>query len=165
MEQKSYFRKEAGKHHYFWDIFTTTLIVCHVSMVSCAGFAASDSFQSSLEDAGRQYACPGEVVNYTCTVVDTSGSIGSSVWRGTAFNCPTSSSVISLLHSLFNSSTGVTGTCNDGAITAESVYVVDNCFTSRLMVNVSSGLNETTVECTLSGTRVVGSLTILIPGM
>ena len=166
MEQKSYFRKEAGKHHYFWDIFTTTLIVCHVSMVSCAGFAASDSFQSSLEDAGRQYACPGEVVNYTCTVVDTTGNppLGFSVWRGTAFNCPVSSNVISLGHSLFSTS-GASGTCTNGAITAESVGVVDNCYTSRLMVTASPELNETTVECTFSGVRVVGSRTILIQGM
>ena len=135
--------------------------------VSCAGFAASDSFQSGLEDAGRQYACPGEVVNYTCTVVDTSGNppIGSSAWRGTAFNCPRASNVISLGHSLFNSSIGVTGTCTNGAITAESVGIVNTCFKSKLMVNVSSALNETTVECTLSGLRVVGSHTILIPGM
>ena len=135
-------------------------------MVSPAGFAASDSFQSNLEDAGRQYACPGEVVNYTCTIVDTSGNppIGSSLWRGTAFNCPGSGNVVSLGHSLFNSSAGVTDTCNSGAITAESVGVVDNCYTSRLMVTVSPALNETTVECTLSGVRVVGSRTILIAG-
>ena len=138
----------------------------HVSIVSCAGFAASDSFQSGLENAGRQYACPGEVVNYTCTVVDTSGNppIGFSVWRGTALNCPTSSNEISLRHSSFSTS-GISGTCTGGAITAESVGVVDNCFISRLMVNVSSGLNETTVECSLSGTRVVGNDTILIQGM
>ena len=135
-------------------------------MVSCAGFAASDSFQLSLEDAGRQYACPGEVVNYTCTIVDTSGNppIGSSIWRGTAFNCPTSSNAISLAHSSFNTS-GASGSCTGGAITAESVGVVDNCYTSRLMVTASVGLNETTVECTLSGLRVVGSRTILIAGM
>ena len=135
-------------------------------MVSCAGFAASDSFQSGLEDAGRQYACPGEVVNYTCTVVDTTGNppLGSSVWRGTAFNCPTSSNVISLSHPLFSAS-AASGTCTNGAITAENVGVVDNCFTSRLMVTASVGLNETTVECTLSGVRVVGSRTILIAGM
>ena len=135
-------------------------------MVSCAGFAASDSFQSGLEDAGRQYACPGEVVNYTCTVVDTTGNppIGSSVWRGTAFNCPGISNVISLSHPLFNAS-AASGTCTNGAITAEGVDVVDNCFTSRLMVTASVGLNETTVECTLSGVRVVGSRTILIAGM
>ena len=135
-------------------------------MVSCAGFAASDSFQSSVEDAGRQYACPEEVVNYTCTIVDTSGNppIGSSIWRGTAFNCPTSSNAISLVHSSFNTS-GAIDTCTGGAITAESVGVVDNCYTSRLMVTASVGLNETTVECTLSGTRVVGSRTILIAGM
>ena len=134
-------------------------------MISPAGFTASDIFQSGLEDAGRQYACPGEVVNYTCTIVDTSGNppIGSSLWRGTAFNCPTSSNGISLRHSLFSTS-GATGTCNNGAITAESVGVVDNCYTSRLMVTVSSELNETTVECTLSGVRVVGSRTMLIAG-
>ena len=135
-------------------------------MIFCTGYAASDSFQSSLEDAGRQYACPGEVVNYTCTVVDTSGNppIGSSVWRGTAFDCSGSANVISLGHSMFNTS-GATGTCNNGAITAESVGVVDNCYTSRLMVTVSPALNDTTVECTLSGARVVGSRTILIAGM
>ena len=131
----------------------------------CTGYAASDSFQSGLEDAGRQYACPGEVVNYTCTVVDTSNPpIGFSVWRGTAFNCPVSSNGIFLIHSLFNTS-GVSGTCNNGAITAESVGVVDSCYTSRLMVTVSVALNGTTVECTLSGVRVVGSRTLLIAGM
>ena len=134
-------------------------------MVSPAGFAATDSFQSSLEDSGRQYACPGEVVNYTCTVVDPSGNppIGSTVWRGTAFNCPGVSNVISLGHSIFNT-TGASGMCNSGAITAESVGVVDSCYTSRLMVTVSPALNETTVECTLSGVRVVGTRTILIAG-
>ena len=131
----------------------------------CTGFAASDSFQSGLEDAGRQYASPAEVMNYTCTVVDTSNPpIGSSLWRGTAFNCPVSSNTISLRHSLFSTS-GATGTCTNGAITAESVGVVDNCYTSRLMVTVNPALNGTTVECTLSGVRVVGSRTLLIPGM
>ena len=130
------------------------------------GYAASDSFQSGLEDAGRQFACPGEVVNYTCTIVDTSNPpIGSSVWRGTAFNCPVVFNGISLRHSSFSTSGGATGTCASGAITAESVGVVDNCYTSRLMVTVSPALNETTVECTLSGVRFVGSRTILIAGM
>ena len=132
--------------------------------MSSAGFAASDSFRSSLEDAGRQYARPGEVVNYTCTIVDTSPN-GSSVWRGTAFNCPSSGNEISLRHSLFNTSGGASGTCTGGALTAESVGVVDNCYTSRLMVTVSPALNGTTVECTLSSVRVMGNSTILIAGM
>ena len=102
-------------------------------------------------------------MNYT--VVDISNPpIGSSVWRGSAFDCPGVSNVILLGHSLFSTS-GVSGTCTNGAITAESVNVVDNCYTSRLMVTVSSGLNGTTVECTLSGVRVVGSCTLLIAGM
>ena len=131
--------------------------------MSPAGFAASDSFQSGLENAGRQYACPEEVVNYTCTVVDSNPPFSSSVWRGTALDCPPSDT-ISLSHSLF-STTGTSGTCNSGAITAESVSVDGNCFTSRLLVNVSVGLNESTVECSLSGVRVVGSHTILIAGI
>ena len=133
-------------------------------MVSCAGFAASDSFQSGLEHAGRQYACPGEVVNYTCTVVDPNAPILSvTIWRGTALDCPPSDT-ISLSHSLYNT-TGTSVSCAGGAITVESVSVVNNCFTSRLMVTAISGLNDTTVECTLSGVRVVGSRTILIAGM
>ena len=109
---------------------------------------------------------PGEVVNYTCTFVDpTNPPIGSSVWRGTALNCPGSVNGISLGHSLSNTSGGATDTCTSGAITAESVNVVDNCYTSRLMVTISPALNGTTVECTLSGVRVVGNHTILIAGM
>ena len=103
-------------------------------------------------------------MNYTCTIVDTSNPpIGSSIWRGTAFDCPGSMNEISLRHSLFNAS-GASGSCSSGAITAESVGVVDNCYTSTLMVNVSPALNGTTVECTLSSVRVVGSRTILIAG-
>ena len=131
--------------------------------MSSAGFAASDSFRSSLEDVGRQYARPGEVVNYTCTVVDNAGTLNT-FWRGTAFNCPATTNVIPLTHVLFNS--GISGTCTDGAITAESVGVVDNCYTSRLMVTVTPALNGTTVECTLSLSGMgIGNLTILIAGM
>ena len=106
-------------------------------------------------------------MNYTCTIVDTSGNppIGFSVWRGTAFNCPVVFNEISLRHSSFNTSGGATGTCASGAITAESVGVADNCYTSRLMVTVTPALNGSTVECTLSGVRAVGSRTILIAGM
>ena len=101
-------------------------------------------------------------MNYTCTVVDNAGT-GSTFWRGTAFNCPPSN-IISLSHQLFNIA-GDSGTCNNGAITAESVGVVDNCYTSRLMVTVSSELNETTVECTLVVVGVgVGNRTLLVAG-
>ena len=130
--------------------------------MSIAGFAVNNSFRSSLEDAGRQYARPGEVVNYTCTVVDNAGT-GSTFWKGTAFNCPPSN-IISLAHQLFNIA-GDSGTCNNGAITAESVGVVDNCYTSRLMVTVSSELNDTTVECTLVVVGMgVGNRTLLVAG-
>ena len=103
-------------------------------------------------------------MNYTCTVVDPNAPILSlTIWRGTALDCPPSNT-ISLSHSLYNT-TGTSVSCAGGAITAESVGVVNNCFTSRVMVTVSPALNGTTVECTLSGVRVVGSRTILISGM
>ena len=128
-----------------------------------AGFASNNSFVSSLADAGRQYGCPGEVVNYTCTVVDNAGTLNT-FWRGTAFSCSATSNVIVLANVLFNA--GVSGTCTNGAITAEGVGVVDNCYTSRLMVTVSPALNETTVECAMSLSGVgVGNSILLIAGM
>ena len=101
-------------------------------------------------------------MNYTCTVVD--DGRGSTFWRGTAFNCPPSN-VISLSHQLFNIG-GDTGMCTSGAITGESVGVVDNCYTSRLLVTASPGLNDTTVECTLVLAGMgVGNRTLLVAGM
>ena len=135
----------------------------HWLIISPAGFAVNNSFQSDLEDAGRQFACPEEVVNYTCTVVDTNIPLAFTLWRGTTlFTCP--GSQIILIHLSFSTS-GASDSCNNGAITAESVGVEDNCFTSRLMVTVSPTLNETTIECTLAGVTIAGSDTLLIAGI
>ena len=147
-----------------WGISSSAQITLYkLYHMSPAGFASNNSFVSSLEDAGRQYGCPGEVVNYTCTIVDTTGGL-TTFWRGTAFSCSATSNVIPLTHALFNS--GISGMCTNGAITAASVGVVDNCYTSRLMVTVSPALNETTVECTLSLSGMgIGNSTLLVAGM
>ena len=65
------------------------------------------------------------------------------LWSGTAFDCATNE--IILRHNEFND--GSSGECNQGAIIAQSVGVQDTCFTSQLHVNISSALNNKTVNC------------------
>lgn len=86
--------------------------------------------------------CSGDVLTYECRVVDGSAT----VWRGSAFDCPSSGGEIVLRHSQVASG-GAVGVCNNGAIVGQGVSVVDNCFTSQLNVTLSSRLNGKSVEC------------------
>ena len=84
--------------------------------------------------------------------------VGSTVWRGSAFNCPLGEIV--LRHSEFIDSTG---TCSDGAIVARGVSVDDNRYTSRLNVTQSSSLNGESIVCAhhnSSGTTVIGTFLV-----
>jgi hypothetical protein len=105
-------------------------------------------------------ACLGEVLTFTCTVVD-SGN-GATVWGGSAFNC--ASNEIILLHPSFNR--GTSGECNDRAIIGESVSMSDDgtCFTSKLNVTVSIRLSNKTVYCSNSGVQSIGSSKIKVAG-
>ena len=80
---------------------------------------------------------------------------GSTIWRGTAFNC--AGNEIVLRHSRFSESNGVSGECNSGTIVGQSIRVNDNCYTSQLEVNVTAELHNTTVIC------LVNSNTTIIP--
>ena len=84
-------------------------------------------------------ACPNEVLIFTCTTV---GS-GATIWGGSAFQCSTRE--IILRHNAFDGETPQSGDCN--GIVGESVRVQDNCYTSRLRVPVSAGVNNRTVHC------------------
>ena len=100
--------------------------------------------------------CAGEILTFECNV----RGVGSTVWRGSAFNCPLTEIV--LRHSQFIDSTG---TCNDGAIVARGVSVESNCYTSRLNVTLSSSLNRESIECAhhnSTGTSAVGIFVINI---
>ncbi len=79
----------------------------------------------------------GRTVSYECTV-DDDGS-RSTLWRGSAFNCPSSSSVISLAHFLYEPN-GVTLTCGD--LSAMSVGVSGNDYTSRLALIATAAWTE-----------------------
>ena len=84
--------------------------------------------------------CPGYKVEYECTTV----GMGATVWHGTAFNCP--SNEITLRHSQFDRVHAI-GECNQGDICAHAESNgSNNRYTSRLIVNVTSALNDKTVS-------------------
>ena len=64
-------------------------------------------------------------------------------------------------------STSESGSCNSGTIVGQSVGVEDNCFTSRLNVTISEGLNDRNVQCDHDwnlGTTNIGSATLNVLG-
>ena len=105
------------------------------------GYAASNGI-SVPANAGC--SCPGELLTFTCTVMGG----GVTLWRGTAFNCPSNNEII-LRHSQYASGgSGASGECNGGAITGQgSRNVVNSNFSSQLNITVSAALNRRSVEC------------------
>ena len=92
---------------------------------------------------------------FECNVI----GAGSTVWSGSAFNCPLGEIV--LRHTQF---TGSTGACSgEVQIVALGISVDDNCYTSRLNVTLSSSLNGESIECAhhnSTGTTVVGTFLV-----
>ena len=109
-----------------------------------SNFIASNGF---ISPSG--YACPGDTLTYTCTIAGP----GNTIWSGTAFDCSSKSDEIILRHSQFG--IGTFGNCNDGAITAQSLGVVDSsCYSSQLNVTVSSDMNNQNIQCAYSSDRI-----------
>ena len=105
--------------------------VCHLALVS-----TSNAFQV--------FSCPGEVLTTECAIMGG----GATVWQGTAFQCDGNNyNIIVLRHTQFRRSYRPVGTCNNGAIIAQAIGVVNNSYISQLNVTVSPELNNTTVEC------------------
>ena len=129
-------------------------VACCVLTWTChLGWTSSDN---------HRCACSGDVLTFECTVVD----IGSTVWEGSAFECDgTNYDFIALRHSEFNTSEKPQGVCNNGGIFARAIGVVNNRYTSQLMLTMSPEINNRTVECVhdhnLTST-VVDSATILL---
>ena len=123
-----------------------------------------DSLQDSLITRSH-CICPGYPLLAECTVIGR--SIGNTVWRGTAFDCSSSSNEIVLLHDRFTSGEAV---CNHGQIVGRGIAIVNSsCYTSQLYAMISSNLIGKTIECVHDnfGTEsTIGSLIINtnIPG-
>ena len=145
-----YLCKLNGKSDYGNQHVSRFLIsVCH--MYSAVLASASSTFQA--------VSCPGDVLTTECVI--TGG--GATVWQGTAFQC--AGSKIFLRHSLFGESYNLIKSCNDGAIVARALGIVNGSHISQLNVTVSPELNNTTVECWHSNhltTTVIKQIQIIV---
>ena len=88
-------------------------------------------------------ACPGQQVVFECTIFRVS-VIQLTFWSGSALDC---TSGISLSHVQFINSGHSSGTCNNGAILARMISIAGNCYTSQLIVNVSSNFDGESIRC------------------
>ena len=108
--------------------------------------------------------CPETTVHnltYECTTVGP----GTTLWRGTAFNCAARGDEIALWHNLFTAPEGAYDQCNNGNITGHSVQVEMGHYTSQIQVIFSTDLLGSSIEChhyNLSSYELIGSSTIVI---
>ena len=96
--------------------------------------------------------CPGKELRLQCTAVGG----GTTVWRGTAFDCLEQSNVIVLRHIQFESGEA-TGVCNNGMIIGRNLNRtsdgLNSTFTSQLTIHLpllnatNNTLEGKTVEC------------------
>ena len=126
-------------------VFYVLISVCHLASVSAS---ASNTFQA--------ISCPGDVLTTEC--INTGGV--ATVWRGTAFQC--GNGVIILQHSQFGSPHNINVTCNNVAIIAQGLEVINDSYISQLSVTVSPELNNTTVECWQYNKILIRSIQIIV---
>ena len=92
--------------------------------------------------------CPGETVTYQCSVP---AGIAT-VWRGSAFNCPSTSNAVVLHHSQYTSGNS-SGECNGHDIHGQSVSAANSTYVSILNVIVNSSYSyyqNKMIECVYS---------------
>ena len=108
--------------------------------------------------------CP----DYTLTYEGTVMGEGSTVWKGSVFDCDSTNNEITLLHSRFNLTNDVApASCNNGAIVGQGVRVNNNNYTSQINVTLRSELVGKDIKCSHdNGTSVspVGNTSIFITG-
>ena len=94
--------------------------------------------------------CPGYIQTFECRVY----GAGITIWQGTVIQ---STCVIRLRHSQYNNS-GAINECNDGAIIASSIGVLEDVYTSQLNVTVEQDTINGTVECVHEDTNGIRSI-------
>ena len=114
-------------------------------------------------------SCPEDIITYHC-IVNAPGLGGFTIWRGTAFNCPTVQNRVLLRHNSFGSASGAFGQCGD-AIVGRSLRVDPNfIYVSQLEIDITVNpeLIGRTVECVYnpSGDTIIpiNSTTIAVEG-
>ena len=105
-------------------------------LILCAGYSNRNEVLVQSE-----CTCPGHILRIICSIVGG----GSTVWQGSAFECPPSDEIF-LLHSDF-ANNGAEGECNNGAIVARAQSVIGDCFNSQLTVLISASMQGQTLQC------------------
>jgi hypothetical protein len=122
------------------------------------------SATTGLTPEGTLCTCVDDRLIFNCSVVGGTTTI----WRGSAFNCPLDGSEITLRHSLFVTNQAI-GICNDGDISGRGLGAVNNCYTSQLNVTVRESFNNKTVQCIFNsneGMRIISeSVLRVVSGM
>jgi hypothetical protein len=103
-----------------------------------------------ISNKTRTCICPGDNVTFTCTTIGGEATL----WSGSVFpvNCD-----ITLNHSKFSDTGGVSGFCSNRGIVGRSVEGINNRFTSQLTVPVNSDSINRTVECIVIYNSTVAS--------
>ena len=107
----------------------------------------------------NQCTCPNNVLTYECTVTGP----GSTVWKGSAFEC--TSGEIVLQHNLFDQMPAAAGVCNGGLFVAYGIRVANNSYTSQLNVTVSHSTAGKTIQCAYDNGQhetIIGTDTVSI---
>ena len=111
--------------------------------------------------------CPGPsnktLLTFKCSVMGR--PVGSTIWRGSAFNC--SREGVVLLHRLFTSESDVHQMCNNGFIVGRGLRSENGCYTSQLNVTVTPDMIGKSIECVhnnITSVATVGSRNISKPG-
>lgn len=108
--------------------------------------------------------CPGATVHnltYECTTVGR----GTTLWRGTAFNCSAVGNEIALRHNRFTTRDGASDKCNNGNITGRSLRVEGEHYISQIHIIFTPDLLGRTIECihnNLTSYELIGNSTIAI---
>ena len=123
-------------------VMTALAIICFLYISIYPAVSASAVF---MLDSGC--TCPGYDVSFTCIIPGG----GNTIWKGSAFDCPSSSdsnnNQILLLHSRFGTDRNPTGSCNDGGIQGGGVSAVGGRFTSQLIVTITPSVVGKEVQC------------------
>ena len=97
--------------------------------------------------------CTCEERIYECRII----GAGTTVWKGSAFDCPQLSNEITFLSSSFK--------CNNGAITALIITAENNTHISQLTVSVKAEIVDKSISCfhdVGNTTEMIGSSVILM---
>ena len=131
------------------------IIILEYQTVSIIGFTECSELVATSD-----CACVGQSYTYRCSVNGGSGDL--TVWSGSVIEVGCE---IVLYHNRYESMSGASGECNNGAVFGQSIEAINNSYTSQLTIQVNNDLDRRTVECSVDNgidATLINSSTLLI---